>query len=169
MLNSSEPQSADLLQITVCLRHWAFEEGIYDLIKSVSSPGNKTRTKGSSSCRTKLLSCHHGRTELFSLNSFREEPVDQCLWHPEFYRAECVLATPVQPQGIRWPSGGWNLRVEGLCTCAKMEAVGRGLREGGKSSQVKAVSSPGELRKQGRNASGDSNENGNSGNHQCYT
>lgn len=65
MLNSSEPQSADLLQITVCLRHWAFEEGIYDLIKSISSPGNKTRTKGSSSCRTKLLSCHHGRTELF--------------------------------------------------------------------------------------------------------
>lgn len=88
---------------------------------------------------------------LLSLNSFREEPVDQCLWHPEFYRAKCVLATPVQPQGIRWPSGGWNLRVEGLCTCAKMEAVGRGLREGGKSSQVKAVSSPGEFRKQGRN------------------
>lgn len=39
---------------------------IYDLRNSFSSPGSKTRKNGSGSCRTKLLSCHHGgAAELF--------------------------------------------------------------------------------------------------------
>lgn len=53
--------------------------------------------------------------------------------------------------------------------CAKMQAAARGLREGGKSSQVKQCPGTGEFRKQGRDASGDGSENGNSASHQCYT
>lgn len=96
--------------------------------------------------------------------------MEQCPWHPEFYKVLSVCwPCQVQPQGTPWPSGGWDLRAEGLCTCAKMQAAGPGLREGGKSSQVKQCPGPGEFRKQGRRASGDSSENGNSASHQCYT
>lgn len=47
-------------------KYRASQEGIYDVKKFFSSPGNKTTENRSGSCRTKLLSCHHGTVgELF--------------------------------------------------------------------------------------------------------